>query len=400
MLKLNRMFLSQNISVDNALSMNQILHQIINQMKEIVDFINNLELRANEYTDQEILKLKNNLESQLTTLEQTLKTYTDDKIDEYNVEVINPQLQTIRDTIDTLNRTLNDRITDEVGILNRRINSEVSTLNRIIEETKTYLEDLIKKGMAYVYSSISGRQLPLQVVLGEIGYALKHILNYDWNTINNFKYIQRGWYINLKHFNLTNTTPMGDELFSKGIYYDDIDEEDGHKYIYIKKLSGESYWDDKPINETAYVSYGISDSRDVLGTVTGPITVTKIATDIIRYDITNVSMENHHFINIPLSIYTTEYIDFYDNLENAKIYYGDIDNPYYISFDSLKGAMEYKHYSYNNLIYTGVNGWNILNDTEQLFNVSNVKSDYLEHFTPINVLFQDDEKFYKLKEGE
>ena len=52
--KLNRFYLSQNISIDNALSMNQILHQIVNQIKEIVDFINNLELRANEYTESEL----------------------------------------------------------------------------------------------------------------------------------------------------------------------------------------------------------------------------------------------------------------------------------------------------------------------------------------------------------
>ena len=191
--KLNRFYLSQNISIDNALSMNQILHQIVNQIKEIVEFINNLELRANEYTDQEIIKLNDKLQAQLETLEQTLKTYTADSIDTYNVEIINPQLTEIRNTIDTINRTINARIDDEVGVLNRRISSVESTLNKKIDDTKEYLEELIKKGNQLVYSSISGRKIPIQDTLFEMGNALKQILSYNWNSINEFKNYTSGF---------------------------------------------------------------------------------------------------------------------------------------------------------------------------------------------------------------
>ena len=189
MMKLNRLFLSQNISVDNALSMNQILHQIVNQIKEIVDFINNLELRANEYTDQEILKLKNNLESQLAVLEQTLKTYTNDKIDEYNLEVINPQLTEIRNTIDNVNQLLNNRIDREVGILNRKIDSVESSLIVMLNDTKEYLEELIRKGNQLVYSGVSGKKIPIQDALKEIANASKQMLSYNWNTIDLLKTI-------------------------------------------------------------------------------------------------------------------------------------------------------------------------------------------------------------------
>lgn len=338
MMKLNRLFLSQNISIDNALSMNQILHQIVNQIKEIVDFINNLEIRANEYTDQEILKLKNDLENQLETLEQTLKTYTNDSIDTYNVEVINPQLQTIRDTIDTLNRTLNDRITNEVGILNRRINSEVSTLNRIIEDTKIYLEDLIKKGMAYVYSSISGLHLPLQDVLGEIGNVLKQTLSYNWNSINLFK--------------TADISPVG---------YTDID-------------SGEYKY--KKVNTTYQIS-DVSINGDNL-IVNSPLsTPTNIKVNGVEVQ-TSVLPR----FTIPLSLFT-QYLNTIVFIKDAttewvlEIINTNYDAQQYdITFNSIKLAMQELNVNWNSLAYTGVNTFYELNETEKLFDTEGVKSDY------------------------
>ena len=334
MMKLNRLFLSQNISIDNALSMNQILHQIVNQIKEIVDFINNLELRANEYTDQEILKLKNNLESQLATLEQTLKTYTNDKIDEYDVDVINPQLTEIRNTIDTINRTLNARIDNEVGILNRRIDSEVSTLNRIIEDTKTYLEDLIKKGMSYVYSSISGLHLPLQDVLGEIGNVLKQSLSYNWNSIDEFKSLQ--------------FIPSG---------YTDIPNSD---YGYKDESNG-FFWNFQISNDNLTFNWYGSGSAGIF--------------------INNVNIDEQSApFEIPLSYFTEQetVVGVYSSYGQmtVKILNKNIEVNNNITFNSIKTAMEYLQVNYNSLAYTGVNTFYELNETEKLFDTDGVKSDY------------------------
>ena len=373
MMKLNRLFLSQNISVDNALSMNQILHQIVNQIKEIVDFINNLELRANEYTDQEILKLKNDLESQLETLEQTLKTYTNDKIDEYNIEVINPQLQTIRDTIDIINRTLNQRIDNEVGILNRRINSEVSTLNRIIEDTKTYLEDLIKKGMSYVYSSISGLHLPLQDVLGEIGNVLKQTLSYNWNSIDEFK----------------NISLVYNDLKTNEGYTPILYESGGQQYesdILFKILLIPSYmtFDNQMTQYNNVWCYKLYSSGPPISMVAADVYVNNVKlSDIIT--LSDYIEPNANNLYIPVDIFTNvmSSITTIGNTltPNINIKLVDFGNPprdinVKITFNSLKLVMQELNVNWNSLIYTGVNTFYELNKTEMLFDTDGLKSDY------------------------
>ena len=60
--------LTQNISVDNALSTIQVIHQLIAKMNNVVEELNNIDSTANSYTDSEIEKVKSiisSLESEL-----------------------------------------------------------------------------------------------------------------------------------------------------------------------------------------------------------------------------------------------------------------------------------------------------------------------------------------------
>lgn len=353
MMKLNRLFLSQNISVDNALSMNQILHQIVNQIKEIVDFINNLELRANEYTDQEILKLKNDLESQLATLEQTLKTYTNDKIDEYNVDVINPQLTEIRNTIDTINRTINARIDNEVGILNRRISSVESTLNKKIDDTKEYLEELIRKGNQLVYSSISGRKIPIQDTLFEMGNALKQILSYNWNTIDKLKTFSDE---RISGDNVVRLKSGLDYSTDTSIYFYKF-EIDGYtsKYGYTLYNEGIEYF---------YQTFSLEWSSEV--------------------KLNGVTYSKPEEFNFGFIIPVSE-LNFYNEIEFSYKKHND-DTVYKckiiiydysktipkITFNSLKAQMQNTNIeirpNWNGLVFDGVNGWNTLASVGGLYN--------------------------------
>lgn len=364
--KLNRFYLSQNISVDNALSMNQILHQIVNQIKEIVDFINNLELRANEYTDQEILKLKNNLESQLATLEQTLKTYTDNSIDTYNAEIINPQLNEIRNTIDNVNTLLNNRIDNEVGILNRKIDSVESSLIVMINETKEYLEELIKKGNQLVYSAISGKKIPIQDTLFEMGNALKQILSYNWNSINTFKrmvVIPSGVNVINNDFGVSDiATPQVTNL--------DIENEVLHFDRYL--------------------------TSDVYSNVSN-IIINDVDSEISF----EVDVSTHY---IPVSFFT-EFINTVKITYNSpggfttenlfKIYNFEFAESHIISFNSLKLAMQELDVNWNALIYTGVNTFYELNELEMLYDTEGVKSSYFidDKYKVIHNNFESD--FFK-----
>lgn len=391
--KLNRFYLSQNVSIDNALSMNQILHQIVNQIKEIVEFINNLELRANEYTDEQIRLLNERLQAQLETLEQTLKTYTADSIDTYNVEIINPQLTEIRNIIDTINRTINERIDDEVGVLNRRISSVESTLNKKIDDTKEYLEELIRKGNQLVYSSISGRKIPIQDTLFEIGNALKQMLSYNWDAIDEFKNFASGFNKILSEYN----TSFGDGYFTKGILKSSIPIEDGHQYIYFKLNDGvDSFLNEQSIGYSWYGGYAYGDNaNDIIG-ATGPILMEKIENDTVRCDVANIAISGHDyiFISYMISIGPSERIPIANDLSKVNVYYGDSFD-YYITFNSIKLAMQELNVNWNALSFTGVNTFYELNETEKMYDTLGIKSDYFanDKYKTIHNNFESD--FFK-----
>ena len=381
--KLNRYYISQNISIDNALSMNQILHQIVNEIKGIVDFINNLELRANEYTDEQIRLLNERLQAQLETLEQTLKTYTNDKINEYDVEVINPQLTEIRNTIDTINRTLNARIDNEVGILNRRIDSEVSTLNRIIEDTKTYLEDLIKKGMSYVYSSISGLHLPLQDVLGEIGNVLKQSLSYNWNSIDEFKTIDKSFSANANVYNVDVTLFGYATKLTKGINLEEVDEEtiEGRtgKWLHFE-FDTPSLFDSLNIGDTMMVDYGHGENSNEVAVTSNYTFIMKTSNTTAVAQLHSLSGTNTYaFVGLDKQVGSSPpftYETIFDDLSKVTISYNNDFVAKNITFNSIKLAMQELNVNYNSLAYTGVNTFYELNETEKLFDTDGVKSDY------------------------
>lgn len=351
--KLNRYYISQNISIDNALSMNQILHQIVNEIKGIVDFINNLELRANEYTDEQIALLNERLQAQLTTLEDTLKTYTNDKIDEYNAEIINPQLIEIRNTIDTINRTINERIDREVGILNRHINSVESALNKKIDDTKEYLEELIRKGNQLVYSSISGRKIPIQDTLFEMGNALKQILSYNWNTINKLK-------------TFSDERISGDNVvrLKSGLDY----STDTDIYFYAFRIAGNisaySYTIYREGIEYFYQTISVQWSSDVK---LNGVTYLKPQNFNSGYIIPVSELKFYNEIEFSYKLYDD------DNIYKCKIIIYDYSKTKpKITFNSLKSQMQNEDIeikpNWNGLVYDGVNGWNILSSVVGLYN--------------------------------
>ena len=348
--KLNRFYLSQNISIDNALSTNQILHQIVNQIKEIVDFINNLELRANEYTDQEILKLKNDLEGQLQTLEQTLKTYTDNSISTYNAEVINPQLEEIKATINRINTELNNRIDNEVGILNRKIDSVESSLIVMLNETKEYLEDLIRKGNQLVYSGVSGLKIPIQDALKEIANASKQMLSYNWNTID----LLKNYTISV---DLTDYDSYG--IGNDEIYYNTIDL--GASMEVLPFVDGDDFY------------LRIKSQGPQLGYYTIYLN------DVNKQEYFN-SSENS--IDIPLNDLESDNIlnnltfETSSTTRKLYIYKNPIDISMSITFDTLKSQMQNTDIeirpNWNGLVFDGVNGWNILASVGGLYDDDSV----------------------------
>ena len=69
--------LTQNIALDNALSTIQVIHQLISKVNDVITELNNINVTANDYTDEQIRKLTEKIDSDLNALEKTLKAYSD-----------------------------------------------------------------------------------------------------------------------------------------------------------------------------------------------------------------------------------------------------------------------------------------------------------------------------------
>lgn len=183
---LNHITMFQPSAIDNALSTMQILHKLINQINIIIDEINNIDSKANQYTDEQI---------------EILKDFTINKINS-DIESLNKNL---KEYIDTSDKNLDSRITEEVEKLNTTISEQVQTLLNDIENLKIYLldyinlkdneiyvkidevykelYDLIIKGNQLIYSPVTGELTNIQKVLYDMMGIVKTKNGINWSNL-------------------------------------------------------------------------------------------------------------------------------------------------------------------------------------------------------------------------
>lgn len=187
MARLTPFLFTQNLSVDNALSTIQVIHQLIAKMNGLVDYINNMENISNEYTDNEINKLnvdlrevinsvKNELNNSLNNLDNKLKAEIN--INSDNIALINDDIIELNNNFDNLANDLE---------LNKALTiSNYNTLIATISQLKIYVDELIKAMTVKVYSCTTGTKKDIQSALIDI-YNL-YSLNIGNATV---KYIKK-----------------------------------------------------------------------------------------------------------------------------------------------------------------------------------------------------------------
>lgn len=139
-----------NLSVDNALSLSQIVHQLITQLNSITKYINELDLGVDEKISEELKLYDERLQVQLEALQETLsdaiseavancKNYTDLKsekiyetintlemelksyVDKYNeiqdneIEVLKLAIESLRIDLDEINKKTNSAVSPLTG---------------------------------------------------------------------------------------------------------------------------------------------------------------------------------------------------------------------------------------------------------------------------------------------
>lgn len=174
--------LSQNIALDNALSTIQVIHQLISKVNNVIDELNNINVTANDYTDEQIKKLALKIESDLKSLETTLKSYSDKSIEdlknytdetvedlrnEYKVEVAK-----LHDDIIELEKTL--KAYSDLGDSNLKV-----YINSIYDE----LLNLIKNGNNLIYSPIDGYLKSVKDSIFDIANIIQQKNGINWQTL-------------------------------------------------------------------------------------------------------------------------------------------------------------------------------------------------------------------------
>ena len=179
--------LTQPLSLDNALSSYQIIHKLITQMNEVIDEVNNIDSKAFEYTDREIIKLHNAINTQLSELEDLLQSQIDvntlDITDLKNrADNIEGELININNRLVELREYVDNEFLEVRNELNTIYHSLIAQMNALRE----YVEELIKRMTVKVYSNYDGCKK-------DIKEALNDLYNYQKKTFNDvsFAWVKR-----------------------------------------------------------------------------------------------------------------------------------------------------------------------------------------------------------------
>lgn len=220
---------SQNLSVDNALSTQQIIHQLITKMNEVTDYVSNWESDYQGYVDNKISVLSTEIEAKLKKLDNDLTLY------------INEAITNERNYVNTINTNLQSQI-DELGRLFQRL------LNEAKAELKTLISDTSKSDRDYTEKQI----LVLKTLIAELNQKLEELAS---KSIASFSPVDG----NLK----TNEECMRDimRIVQKSGFsftWEDIEEIKSRLRSYSYTLLTESskiYWEEKNFILSAIPEY-------------------------------------------------------------------------------------------------------------------------------------------------
>lgn len=178
---INHISIFQPSAIDNALSTMQIIHKLINQMNIIIDEVNSIDSKANEYTDEQIKVLNDKIENELIELEKTLKEYSD---------TLNNNLKVY---VDSSDKQIYDLIKIEISLLKNEMKKMENTLKLYsdvgdsklliyIDNIYKELYDLIMNGNDIIYSPVDGFLKSTKDVIQDLTHVLQIKNGIDWNT--------------------------------------------------------------------------------------------------------------------------------------------------------------------------------------------------------------------------
>lgn len=176
---LNHITMFQPSAIDNALSTMQILHKLITQINTIIDEINSIDSKANEYTDEQIKILKDFLVNKINTdIENTIKTLTEyiDNQDEKNYNILNKKID---DVIKQVYIDIAKLKSDLILYIDDNDNKIKVIINEVYEE----LYNLIKNGNDIIYSPVDGNLKSTKEVIADVMNIIQQKNGINWKTL-------------------------------------------------------------------------------------------------------------------------------------------------------------------------------------------------------------------------
>lgn len=216
-----------NLSVDNAMSLSQVVHQLITQLNNITKYVNEMDLGVDEKISTELKSYDERLQVQLEALQETLtnaiseasadcKNYTDLKsdaiylaietfetelksyVDKYNeiqdkeIEVLKLEMESLRITLDEINKTQGSAVSPLTGT-SKSVEDCIYDCNQQSLKTASYT---IQQMLELIYSDAEilnrmGETIPLITTVEQF---LSNSLEKSPKTYfgNNLVFLQQG----------------------------------------------------------------------------------------------------------------------------------------------------------------------------------------------------------------
>lgn len=188
--------LTQNIALDNALSTIQVIHQLISKINDVITELNNINVTANDYTDEQIRKLTEKIDNDLVELENTLKEYVDTDVANLRVD-LNTAVNNLKTDIKLLERDL--KLYSDVGD---------SLLKVYINTLYDKLLEIITNGKNLIYSPVDGGFKSVKDAISDMANVVQQKNGVNWKTLETL--------CNNEEYNLTGFNKVNNDY---NIYY-------------------------------------------------------------------------------------------------------------------------------------------------------------------------------------
>lgn len=272
--------LTQNIALDNALSTIQVIHQLISKINDVITELNNINVTANDYTDEQIRKLTEKIDSDLTELENTLKAYSDAGVSNLK-EYVDTDVANLRADLNTAVTNLKA----DIKLLERdlKLYSDVgdSLLKVYINTLYDELLEIITNGKNLIYSPVDGGFKSVKDAIFDMANVVQQKNGVNWKTLETL--------CNNEEYNLTGFNKVNNNY---NIYYK------GGEHTKITYLGSEGISIHSDVSIKTFIVDGENSTNFRGGTASAELnTLQKFETTMVITDI-NDTITHYTFINM------------------------------------------------------------------------------------------------------